>query len=217
MKNTIFLLFISICIFFFSCVSEKKTNKNTEIIAKTDSKNCLFSTNLKATQVIWSGYKTSDKIKVTGKFNNFKSAKIQKSNEYESINDLIEGLDFVIDAGSSSSGDEIRDTNLKDFFFNLLAKNLIISGQFGKLEKDSVNVILNLFGKEKSFKLKTLYENDMLQIKGNINMLSELGAIKAFKSISNKCYELHKGPDGVSKTWEDVEIFIKAPITKTCN
>ena len=81
----------------------------------------MFSTDLKRTQVIWSGYKTTDKIKVTGKFNTFKAAKIQKNNEFQSIQDLIEGLDFLIDVGSSSSGDEIRDNNLKDFFFNFLA------------------------------------------------------------------------------------------------
>ena len=217
MKKTSYCLSICICASFFSCVNEKKTNKKIEPINKIESDNCLFSTNLKQTQVIWSGYKTTDKIKVTGKFNRFKSAKIQKNNEYKSIQDLIEGLDFVIDVGSSSSGDEIRDSNLKDYFFNLLAKKLTITGKFEKLEKDSVNVLLKLFGQEKRFKLQAFYENDLLQIKGTINILNQLGANKAFESISNKCYELHKGPDGISKTWSDVEVFIKAPIKKNCN
>ncbi len=217
MKNIISLLSIFVFLFFFSCLNEKQTNKKTESVSKIEDGNCLFSTDLKRTQVIWSGYKTTDKIKVTGKFNTFKSAKIQKNNEFQSIQDLIEGLDFLIDVGSSSSGDEIRDNNLKDFFFNLLAKNLTITGKLEKLEKDSVGVLLKLFGQEKRFKMQALYENDMIQIKGTINMLNQLGATKAFESISNKCYELHKGPDGVSKTWQDVDILIKAPIIKTCN
>ena len=165
MKSTSYHISILFFIFFFSCVNDKKENKNSEPINKIESENCIFSTNLKSTQVIWSGYKTTDKLKVTGKFNRFKSAKIQKINEYNSIQDLIEGLDFVVDVSSSSSGDEIRDANLKDFFFNLLAKNLVISGKFEKLEQDSVNVLLKLFGQEKRFKLKAIYENDMLQIK----------------------------------------------------
>tara|TARA_B100001250_G_scaffold400079_1_gene410190 strand:- start:40 stop:702 length:663 start_codon:yes stop_codon:yes gene_type:complete len=220
MKNLFYVFF---AILLFSCSQPKdsaphtKTINKTEPISKTEGENCVFSTNLKLTQVIWSGYKTTDKIKVTGKFNRFKSAKIQKKNEFQSIQDLIEGLDFLIDVGSSSSGDEIRDNNLKDFFFNLLAKNLTITGKLEKLEKDSVSVLLKLLGQEKRFKLQALYENDMIQIKGTINILNQLGAAKAFEGISNKCYELHKGPDGVSKTWQDVDVLIKAPIIKICN
>ncbi len=74
-----------------------------------------------------------------------------------------------------------------------------------------------MFGQQQRFKLAAVYENDMLQIKGTVNILEQLGAKKAFEGISNKCYDLHKGPDGISKTWEDVEILIKAPIIKTCN
>ena len=57
----------------------------------------------------------------------------------------------------------------------------------------------------------------MIQIKGSIDLVESLGALKAFESISNKCYDLHKGPDGISKTWKEVEVLIKAPIIKSCN
>tara|TARA_B100000579_G_scaffold437976_1_gene470452 strand:+ start:6582 stop:7232 length:651 start_codon:yes stop_codon:yes gene_type:complete len=216
MKNSIKLLAF-FCVFFLSCVNENKTNKKKELITKIKSENCVFSSDLKATQVIWSGYKTTDKLKVTGQFKKFKSSKIFQNNQYESVEDLIEGLDFIIDLGSSVSGDPIRDGNLKDFFFNLLAKNLVIRGQFEKIEGDSINVLLKLFGQEKRFKLGAFYENDMFEIKGTVNIIDQLGAKKAFEGISNKCYDLHKGPDGISKTWEEVEVFIKAPIIKTCN
>ena len=216
MKNLIKLL-VFFCVFFLSCVNENKTNKEADLINKIETASCVFSSDLKATQVIWSGYKTTDKVKVTGQFKKFKSSKIFQNNQYQSVEDLIEGLDFNIDLGSSVSGDPIRDGNLKDFFFNLLAKNLVIRGEFEKIEGDSINVLLKLFGQEKRFKLGAVYENDMFQIKGTINIIDQLGAKKAFEGISNKCHDLHKGPDGISKTWEGVEILIKAPIIKTCN
>ncbi len=217
MKIGVKFSIILIAIICFSCVNEKKTNQKVELISEVENSNCVFSCDLKNTQVIWSGYKTTDKIKVTGQFNRFKSSKIQKNNQYQSIQNLIEGLDFTIDVGSSFSGDEIRDNNLKHFFFNLFAKDLVINGKFGKLEKDSVNVQLTLFGQERRFKLNAYYENDIIHIQGHVNIIDQLGATKAFESISQKCFDLHKGPDGIPKTWQDVEIYIKAPITKVCN
>ena len=63
----------------------------------------MYSANLKATDVIWSGFKTTDKIKVTGKFNKISSNKIQNKNEFSNLNELVENLDFSIDLSSSSS------------------------------------------------------------------------------------------------------------------
>ena len=217
MRRGVKLLIICIAVIFFSCVNEKKTNQQVERISELENNDCVFSSDLKNTKVIWSGYKTTDKIKVTGQFKKFKSSKIQQKNKYESIQSLIEGLDFTINVGSSFSGDEIRDENLKNFFFKFFTKNLVIDGKFGKLDKDSVNVVLKLFGQERSFKLHAYYENEIIHIKGHVNIIDQLGAKKAFESISQKCFDLHKGPNGISKTWQDVEIYIKAPITKVCN
>ena len=62
-----------------------------------------------------------------------------------------------------------------------------------------------------------LYENDNLQLKGSVNLIKKLGLGKAYESISNKCYDLHKGPDGFLKTWKENEIQIKSLIIFTSN
>jgi len=209
------LIFLTL---FISCFnSSKKNNIEENVEINSNNKDCLYSVNLKKTKLIWSGYKTTDKIKVTGTLNKFKSSKIQNNNQYNSIKNLIEGLDFVVDLSSSFSGDEIRDLNLKNFFFKYIGQNWMLNGHFENFQNDSVDVIFNFFGLEKKIKLSTLYENDKLQLKGSVNLIKQLGLDKAYESISNKCYDLHKGPDGVSKTWQDVEIHIKAPIIFTCN
>lgn len=211
--NKIFLMIL----FFASCVNERNTETQLEKTLLNSNENCVYSANLKATNVIWSGYKTSDKIKVTGKFNKFNSKKILEKNEFSNLNDLIEDLDFSIDLSSSSSGDEIRDLNLKNYFFNLFASNFVLNGKFEKINNDSIDVILDFFGNQKKIRLGYTYEDNMIQIKGSINLLKNLGALKAFESISSKCYDLHKGPDGISKTWKEVDVLIKAPIIKNCN
>ena len=206
-----------IILFFISCVNDRNAEVQLEKTLVNSNENCVYSANLKATDVIWSGFKTTDKIKVTGKFNKISSNKIQNKNEFSNLSELIEDLDFSIDLSSSSSGDEIRDLNLKNYFFNLLASNFVLNGKFENIENDSVYVVLDFFGKQKKVKLGYAYQNKMIQIKGSIDLVESLGALKAFESISNKCYDLHKGPDGISKTWEEVEVLIKAPIIKSCN
>jgi hypothetical protein len=54
-----------------------------------------------------------------------------------------------------------------------------------------------------------------LKVRGTFS-LEDFGAIKAYQSIQNKCYDLHKGADGISKTWDDVDVIINVPISKVC-
>ena len=142
-----------IILFFISCVNDRNAEVQLEKTFVNSNENCVYSANLKATDVIWSGFKTTDKIKVTGKFNKISSNKIQNKNEFSNLSELIEDLDFSIDLSSSSSGDEIRDLNLKNYFFNLLASNFVLNGKFENIENDSVYVVLDFFGKQKKVKL----------------------------------------------------------------
>ncbi|GAL81751.1 hypothetical protein JCM19274_310 [Algibacter lectus] len=38
--------------------------------------------------------------------------------------------------------------------------------------------------------------------------LKEWDALGALESLNKVCFDLHKGPDGVSKTWDDVAIEV---------
>ena len=212
-KFNIFLYILFV--FLFSCVGGGKKNKKTLPLIVDQNKNCVYSWDIENTNVIWSGFKTTEKIKVTGQFKKFKSRRIH--HEYKSVQELVEGLDFIIAAGSSDSGDLIRDLNLKDYFFNLLARNMVISGFLEKIEGDSITVAMDLMGEKKRFKLGFYYDGKTVNIKGFVDLEKQLGAIKAFESIQKKCYDLHKGPDGISKTWKEVEIHIKASILEACN
>ena len=41
-------------------------------------------------------------------------------------------------------------------------------------------------------------------------------ADEALASLNKACFDLHKGADGVSKTWPDVEISVRAKFEKDC-
>jgi len=211
---------IKFCLVFFyfsACISDGTKTKVQKPLIISEVEGCTFSCDVNKTEVIWSGFKTTDKIKVTGQFKTFKSKKLHTQKNFLSVQDLVEGLDFVIAAGSLSSNDPIRDLNLKEHFFKFFVNHLTIKGSFGKIENDSIVVEIELIEQKKSFKLGFSYDHDVVEIKGTVNLLKQLNAQKAFDSIERKCKDLHKGEDGVSKTWEEVEIHIKAPIIKNCN
>ena len=197
---------------FFSCSDSKRekvvpkvTEDNNELI-----KEGSFSFDSSKAQIIWNGFKTTDKIKVTGQFLEFSSSRNMK--QYDSLEELIDGLDFKINTKSSESGDPVRDLNLKEYFFNKLTKNFTLNGTLGPPNDGLIAVnFKNLLG-SKTVYLNYSFDKGMVQIKGLVDMRLDLGGDEAYESIHNKCEQLHAGVDGVSRTWSEVEVLIKVPI-----
>ena len=205
---------------FFSC-----NNNNTQ---EAKQKNSQISENsyqlsVENTKVIWNGYKTNDKIKVVGYFDEFSCDREEQ--KFSSIDELVNGLQFSIKSSSSVSGDPIRDKNLQDHFFSYLTKDFVINGTLGQPINDSIDVSFDVFGQTKTLRFGCQYSivsdspnsDSLIEIRGSIDLESQFGGLQAFNSISNKCHDLHKGADGVSKTWKQVDILIKALVLNTNN
>ena len=216
--NKIKTLTILILILFISC--GRNNNKEVEqekIKTELDS----YQFDIENTKVIWNGYKTNDKIKVVGYFNEFSFDR--ENQQFSSIEELVSGLQFVIKSSSSASGDPMRDQNLKDHFFKYLTKDFVINGTLGSPINDSIDVTFDVFGEKKQIRLAFLYNlipgcpyyDHILEIKGSINLKSQFDGLKAYNAISNKCYDLHKGADGISKTWKQIDVHIKALVINT--
>jgi len=209
---------ILFAIVFFSCNNNNTQEAQQEnIITEGGS----YQFNIEHTQVIWNGYKTNDKIKVVGYFDEFSCDR--EDQKFSSIQDLVTGLKFSVKSSSSSSGDVMRDQNLKDHFFKYLTNDFVINGTLGSPINDSIDVTFDVFGKTKKIRLAFLYNiipgcpyyDHMLEIKGSINLESQFDALKAYNAISNQCYGLHKGADGISKTWKQVDVHVKALVINT--
>ena len=56
-------------------------------------------------------------------------------------------------------------------------------------------------------------ENGILNIKGLVN-LDNWNANSAVTALNTECGDLHKGSDGVSKLWSEVEIEISATLVQ---
>ena len=215
-KTQYFIMLFAIV--FFSCNSNNTKEESPPLLNPSEDS---YQFDIDNTKVIWNAYKTNDKIKVIGYFNDFSSDR--ENQEFSSIDELVSGLKFSIKSSSSVSGDVMRDQNIQDHFFKYLTDDFVINGTLIQVVNDSIDVNFYVFGQTKKIRLAFTdniipgcpYFDHMIQIKGSINLESQFDGLKAYNAISNKCYDLHKGADGVSKTWKQVDVHVKALITNT--
>ena len=203
--------------FLLSCNTVQEQNikveeKKNETV-KPDT--CIYSFSDSTIKLFWAGYKTTDKLKVLGSFQEITTNHADQ--KFSSIEDLVNGMTFSINSKSSESGDPIRDANLRDYFFNYLTDNFQINGHISEYNDAFVTANIDVLGIDRQVKFSHSVANNVLKMRALIS-LEELGANIAYSSISDKCYELHKGPDGISKTWDEVNVLIDVPLIKEgCN
>ena len=143
--NKLKTLTILIFILFISCGRNNNKEVQQEKI-KTELDSYQFD--IENTKVIWNGYKTNDKVKVVGYFNEFSCDR--ENQEFSSIEELVNGLQFSIKSSSSSSGDPMRDQNLKDHFFKYLTKDFVIKGTLNSPINDSIDVTFDVWANKKN-------------------------------------------------------------------
>ena len=195
-KLTLFL--IALTLITTSCKKEEKNAVVTE--AKTTT-NQTFSVIGETSTVKWIAYKTTDKVAVKG---NFDSIKITNSKKAATVEEALNGILFSIPVSSIFSNEATRDSKLKQFFFGAMKNTEFISGTFDINEKDSfVNITMN--GISKTIPIELIIDGQTASFSNTLN-LNDWDLGNAITSLNNACFDLHKGPDGVSKTWDEVEI-----------
>ena len=195
------------------------TNESNHRIDKTDIQE-VYELDMKFTGLYWTAYKTNDKIPVSGHFDEFSCDR--GNQEFGSIEEFLNGLKFSIKSSSSSSDDVTRDQNLKNYFFKYLTDNFEINGSLGRPINDSIDISFNILGQNKT--VRFAYSERLLgpswnviQIIGTIDLVNQFDAIKAYSSIHERCIDLHKGSDGISKTWERVDVIFIASVMNYSN
>lgn len=204
MKKTILLsLVLIIALSIESCKQDpkKKDVKTTEIKKE-------LSINTEKSSINWTAYKTTDKIPVKGKFTKFN---IESTENSGSIMELLNGLKFSIPVSSLSTNDTIRDQKLVKFFFGTLQNSMEISGTISTETDTSGNVELFMNGIWEKLPITISKEEGIVKLNALMN-LGNWKAQAALKAINVACFDLHKGPDGISKTWDEVTIEVSLAI-----
>lgn len=162
-------------------------------------------------KVEWTAYKFTEKTGVKG---TFKTVTTSVKAPPQSETELLLGTSFEIDALSVNTDNPARDITLSEHFFKLMTSPKITG--FIKGVKDGTAMVeLKMNGVTKIVKFKYEKKDGKFIATGSLDVL-EFAMEPSMKKINESCYELHKGADGVSKTWSTVDLTITAEPVFTC-
>ncbi len=199
MKKIVNVCLVAIVtLFLVSCAKEKKSEESV----KSEKS---YSVDKENSTVQWTAYKTTDKVPVKGTFTEIN---ITASNEGNSSSQALEGLAFEIPVSSIFTKDTIRDHKLNKFFFAIMDNTLSLKGVFSVEDENKGNLALTMNGMTEDLPFTYEMSKDTIMIDTKMD-LNVWGAQSAVESLHQACLALHTGPDGVSKTWDEVNISAK--------
>ncbi len=205
MKNIYLLLITCLILSFTSCKNEEKSQKEEK--PKIEVKE-TFKVNSKKTSVKWTAYKTTEKTPVSGTFKNIKIESKDGATQLDALNKL----EFSIPISSIFSDNEDRDGKLKASFFGVMLDTELLTGFLSFEENKMCFATITMNGVTKKMPLKYSAVENVFTFNGVMN-LGDWNALEAVESLNKVCFELHKGADGISKTWNEVAIEITTEIS----
>jgi len=207
MKKLALTLIAITLIIVTSCKDEKKkVNKETEKVEV--KKEASFMVNPAETEVQWTAYKTTDKKPVSGIFNTINFEKKMGATPIKALN----GLEFSIPISSIFSKNEERDGKLVASFFGSMLNTELLKGKITMTE-ENCKITITMNDTKHTIPFKFEINDNIVMFKGIMN-LEDWNALGALEALNKVCLDLHKGDDGISKTWTDVEIKVKTTLMK---
>jgi len=194
-----------IVLFLLSCNGSDKKPK----LPTTVQKAYVYSVDTSGIKVTWTAYKFTEKIGVRGKFDRIKfSAK----KSLTSIEDVLKSSKIIISTGSVNSANAIRDPKLRATFFKTFNTDTI-EGELleAEAEKGTIDLKMNTINNRIDYTYS--YKKDTIFISTHLD-LTKWNGKNALEALNKECYDLHKGPDGISKLWPDVAVTIKLPVNR---
>lgn len=199
MKKIIALVLVTVVTLQLS--SCKKEVKKEVAPVVVESK---FTYSLKEAEsnINFTAYKTTDKVPVKGLF---KKIEITKAGEGNTVKEAVNGAEFKIPVSSIETNNSSRNFKIQKFFFDVMANTLGLTGKINITDATNGSVLftMNEITKELPFTY-TIVENTF--VLNTVMDVTNWNGQAAIASLNTACKDLHKGADGVSKTWNDVAI-----------
>jgi polyisoprenoid-binding protein YceI len=188
------------------------------VAANAQAADCEYRFDPAQVVVGFTAYKTSEKTPVNGRF---LKTEIDGRRSGPSLTSILKGLTAQVDVTSLETDNPGRNATIIQGFFKNLAHGMRIEGKVRSLtgtdEKGELTLRVRMNGVEKSVKLAYTYSDASgFEASGPIDVLKDFRARKSLDALHELCAELHKGKDGVSKTWSEVMITLKSPVNKSC-
>ena len=215
------LLSIATITLLVSCGGEQNPPAQQVEITQTDTtaqkeaeEVCKKGYDKKATTIGFGGFKTTGKVEVKGHFKKFT---VDSTTVADTPEEIFANATISIPTDYLETNDIGRNRRLREEYFGKMVSTQNITGKIVSFNRDSnqvkIELTINAVSNEVDFDYAVV--EDTLSINGTIDVL-DFGASAALKAINKACEVLHKGADGISKTWSEANIYITSVIKETC-
>lgn len=210
MKKSIFY-FATLTLLLTACSgdADKDATTQEDVAIKT----CTYNYDASSSKLEWIAYKTTEKVAVKGTFNTIKMSETVAS---QKPLDVLRNASFEIPIATVNSSNPERDKKISTSFFGAMINTMKIVGEIKFLDNMEVrmNVKLNDVIREITGSY-SISETGYFTMDASLD-LANFKAEDAVKSLNTVCGELHKGPDGISKLWNEVTLRFETALKKTC-
>lgn len=173
---------------------------------------CYYQYNDASTEFSWTAFKTTAKKPVGGTFNEMKISGIEKSDDPKK---LIESLSFDMVTSSVETKDETRNKKIAEFFFGT-NNTSNITGKVKSLGDDGkATLTINMNAMDVDVIGDYTLEDGKFTFKSTIDVAA-WNSLPGLELLNEKCNDLHSGEDGVSKTWQEVELSFSTILSSDC-
>lgn len=215
MKKITYTIALVVLATFVSCKNETKstdtdvsdtTEKNitTQDVSDENKKSeRVYIVRSDSTNVSWTAYKTTGKVAVGGQFTSIDF----KTTEGATIAEAFNNLEFTIPVSGLFTDNEDRDKKLIASFFDVMLDTKNITGKLSFDKDDLCTATILMNGKNNDVKLSYFAAENEVVFTAELN-LEDWDATGVLKTLNIACGELHKGADGISKTWTEIAIKI---------
>ena len=194
---------------FSSChTSEEKKAITTE--TNTAKNEYVYSIDTSGVSMVWTAYKFTNKIGVPGTFNNYS---LIKKKESGSVAEVLNDLKLTIPTASVDSKNPIRDFKLDTYFFKAF-NTPTLKGTILNAQDNEGFIKLQMNKMARKIPYTYALQNDTVVLFTHLD-LNLWNGEEALAGLNEECYELHKGTDGISKLWPDVDVKVKLPVFKS--
>ena len=208
-----------------SCGGETKTDEpqveapandlaEAKVETPAEPKVCKKGYDAESTTIGFGGFKTTEKKEVKGVFTEFI---VDSTVIADTPEEIFANATISIPIESLDTKDVGRNGRLKDKYFGSMESTEFITGKVLGFDKDSskVNLSLTLNAVSKDVALNYAVSGDTITFNGEINVL-DFNASAAVEALNEACNALHKGADGVSKTWSEVNLYVSSVVKEAC-
>ncbi|TGN06447.1 YceI family protein [Leptospira ilyithenensis] len=176
---------------------------------------CTYAYSPKQTSLEWTAFKFTEKTGIKGKFD---SIQVNKTKAGATILDSVKDLSFKIAIASINSNLPYRDEKIKKFFFGSVKNGKEFKGSFSEIKgtnTGSAKLDLEFAGVKKSIPVQFTIKENTVEVAGSLDVL-DFGLKSGLSRLNEECRDLHKGADGTSKLWPNVDFKIVSTLDKVC-